>query len=403
MLMDHHILFKPLKSFPLKSSSRPSIIPPITSIIPLGRFYSSPSTSSEPPVHVPVSLISQLRKSRPVPLSLAREALAKSSLDLQRALEYLDSSSSSSAKADKLSSRPTSQGTVAVRLLGSKRASMIHLGCETDFVAATRTFQELASGIAGTAAFLDVPIISHLDSIQIPSSSNSSIPSIKSISSNKSSTISSETTRTKGITVDKPTHPEEILSFPTEALLSAPMITLPENDEQISLPDPQTVQQRLLSSLGETGENLKLLRAVSYAAPFPSDPNIRYVPGVYSHQGKVASLVVLSVISADPEKPIASLVHGPGGPELENGLNELARGVARQTVGFPTRRIEKGEVENEEGEVLLDQDGMMLSISAGGEGGSVRDILDRWGNERGVKVKVVGMKRWSISDVLEGS
>ena len=357
----------------LRQALRPQACRRTLQLVPAGQasrphrylHTSRPLFANEQPASVPVSLIAALRKQRPVPLSLAREALQKSSNDLAKALAYLESTSqSTSAKAEKLSARPTSQGTIAVSLLGTKRASIIHLACETDFVAATPTFQTLASGIAGTAAFLDVPGSAEAEK-----------------------------------------DPERIEDFPVEALLSAPLISIPKEgagqSEVTPLSDPQTVKSRLLASLGETGENLRLIRAASYASPFPSSAEIRYVPSAYSHQGKVGGLVVLSAVSADPEKPIASLVHGPGGDKLEEGLNQLARGVARQVVGFPTTRITRGDVEGEDGEILLEQDGMMLSSAAGGLQGTVADILTAWGNERGVKVQVVGMRRWSIGDEIE--
>jgi elongation factor Ts len=36
-----------------------------------------------------------------------------------------------------------------------------------------------------------------------------------------------------------------------------------------------------------------------------------------------------------------------------------------------------------------------------GEERKVVEVLEEWGAERGVKVKIVGMRRWSVSDPLE--
>lgn len=341
-------------------------------------LHSSFALRDQPKPSVPVQHIAALRKIRPVPMSLAREALANSNNDVDKALAYLDKQmASSAAKAAKVSGRSTNEGTIAVSLLSGKRVSMIHLGCETDFVARNDVFLKTAKGVASTAAFLDVP--SENGEQHAPKAGQ-----------------------------------DPILSFPPEALLSAPLITLPSSspsitsdsiDTPIPTSDPTTIQQSLLTALGSTGENLKLLRAATFAAPFPSSTNVRYVPGCYAHggpndtEGRIGAMIVLSVTSQDAEKPIATLIHGAGGDELDAALLKLSRTIARQVVGFPTRVVSrKGEKDKEldEGEVLFEQPFMMM-----GEERKVGEVLEEWGAERGVKVKIVGMRRWSVSDPLE--
>nr|XP_019049339.1 elongation factor Ts, mitochondrial [Kwoniella bestiolae CBS 10118]OCF28269.1 elongation factor Ts, mitochondrial [Kwoniella bestiolae CBS 10118] len=330
---------------------------------------------------VPINLIASLRKEFPVPLAQAREALEKSGLDLKAALEYLKTSSSSSdsaeKKAAKVSGRSTDEGVISISLLGGKRVGMVHLGCETDFVARNQVFLKTAKDISETTAFLDVP--SEID---------------------------------HPVEIDINSKKDPILNFPTESLLSAPLIALPQENssgESSSHPnpissssDPQTIKQSLLSSLTQTGENLKLLRATSFAAPFPSKPEVRFVPSGYAHggsndkQGKVGGIVVLGVESIDAEKPMATLIHGPNGEKLETDLNELARTVARQVVGFPTKIVEKQDRPFENDEILYEQPFMMK-----GDERAVKDVLQEWGTERGVRVRVVGMRRWSVGDELE--
>jgi elongation factor Ts len=241
---------------------------------------------------------------------------------------------------------------------------MVQLACETDFVARNEVFVNTARSIAGTSAFLDVPGLTE---------------------------EARDAAKTKGQPND----------FPVEALLSAPVIGVSSEGSPMPNAEGTTVQQSLMSSLSSTGENLKLLRAISYAAPFPSSPIIRYVPGAYAHggtgtEGRVGGLVVLSVVSREEGKPMASLIHGPGGDKLDQELNKLARDVARQVVGFPTKAIEKAQgVEDEE--ALLEQSFMML-----GESDKVRDVLEKWGEQRNVRLTVVGMQRWSVGDDLSG-
>lgn len=247
---------------------------------------------------------------------------------------------------------------------------MVHLGCETDFVARNEVFLNTARGVAGTAAFLDVP----------------------------------SEGEPKSPVVGK----DPILDFGTPALLSAPLIALPSGDgnkEETPIPttDPITIQQSLLSALGSTGENLKLLRAVSFAAPFPSSADIRYVPGCYAHggvsgtEGKIGAITVISATSLDKDKQIATFIHGPQGVELEQDLSKLARTLSRQIVGFPTKVIKRseGDKDLDEGEVLLEQQFMMM-----GEERKVGEVLEEWGQERGIKIDVAGMRRWAVSDSL---
>ncbi|ORY33683.1 hypothetical protein BCR39DRAFT_518578 [Naematelia encephala] len=322
-----------------------------------------------PTTKVPVSLIAELRKTRPVPMSVAREALSKSDNDLARALEYLESNSASAEKkASKVAGRDTTEGTIAVSLLSGKRVAMAHLACETDFVARNDVFLKAAKGIAGTAAFLDVPSEEEKRNIKLGE--------------------------------------DPIQTWPTSALLSAPLIALPDDGSEPTpvQSDPTTIQQTLLSALHATGENLRLLRTVSFAAPFPSSPEVRYVPGVYSHggstpnTGRVGSIAVLAVTSADTSTPIASMIHGSNGSDLETALLKLARDIARQIVGFPTKAIDRKSKEGkdaEEGEVLIEQEFMMI-----GDERKVGDVLKARGEERGVHVRIVGMRRWSAADTI---
>lgn len=320
-----------------------------------------------------VQNIAALRRARPVPMSLAREALAASNNDVERALSWLERhTQSSEAKAAKVSGRSTNEGTIALSLLSGKRVSMVHLGCETDFVARNDVFLKTAQGVAGTAAFLDVP-----------SEGEPKTPKLGE---------------------------DPIQDFPPPALLSAPLIALPSDSgdsEAAPIPttDPTTIQQSLLAALGSTGENLKLLRAVTFAAPFPSSAEVRYVPGCYAHggatdmAGRVGAIVVLAATSQDPSKPIASLIHGPGGDELEEALSKMARTISRQVVGFPTRAISRKDGKDlDEGEILLEQSFMMM-----GEDRKVADVLEEWGAAKGIKVDVVGMRRWAVGDITEES
>lgn len=299
-----------------------------------------------------------------MPMSQAREALEKSGNDVSAAIAYLKSATGAAAekKAGKVAGRTTDEGTIAVSLLGGRRVSIVHLACETDFVARNDVFLNAARGIAETAAFLDVPSVD-------PSAPQST----------------------------------SIQAFPVEQLLSAPLITIPADGEPTNATpgDGQTIKQLLLASLSQTSENLKLQRAASFAAPFPAAANRRLVPGAYTHggdatTGKVGGIIVLSV-EGQKEKPVSVILAGPDGEKLENELNALARNIARQVVGFPTKALRATEGVAEE-EALLSQPGMMLGTDK-----TVSEFLREWGQERGLDVTVADMRRWSTSDAVEES
>jgi elongation factor Ts len=78
-----------------------------------------------------------------------KRALADAEGDLEKAVELLRERGL--AKAGKREGRATSEGTVAVSINGSA-ASMVEVGCETDFVARTDEFLGLANQLASTVA-----------------------------------------------------------------------------------------------------------------------------------------------------------------------------------------------------------------------------------------------------------
>jgi elongation factor Ts len=109
----------------------------------------------------------------------------------------------------------------------------------------------------------------------------------------------------------------------------------------------------------------------------------------------VGGIAVISAQSRDSEKPMAARIHGVGGDQLEKDLLDLARTVARQVVGFPTMRISPGEGGEGEEEALLSQQAMMF-----GKQEPVAQVLEEWGAEKGLKVDVVGFRRWAVGDDL---
>lgn len=78
-----------------------------------------------------------------------KKSLTDSDGDVAKATELLRERGLS--KAGKRAGRETSEGAIGVAIEGTS-AGIIELGCETDFVAKTDTYQDLAKGIAAVAA-----------------------------------------------------------------------------------------------------------------------------------------------------------------------------------------------------------------------------------------------------------
>lgn len=337
----------------------------------------STSLGARNSVKVPINLIAQLRKQNPISLSKAREALAASDLSVPAALEWLerDLEASGAKKVAKVGSRTTKEGLIGVTVMGT-RAAMVELRCETDFVAKNEIFRTLAENVCSTAAFLD-----------LPSPTISPVPAL-----------------------------DPMVSFPIQELLQAPVIPL---DPSASLssgaahasPAPQNITQAITSAITTTGENIQLQRAVSFSSPIPDEKSTTQpflLPGVYVHgavkpggnEGKVGALIVLSTKSTTSSSPIMERVANE--PSLGGDLQKMARAVARQVVGFPTKDVSRERaggqpVVLEEGDVspyLLDQPFMMYQ----GEQRTVKEVLEEWAAKRNVKVDVASIRRWTVGE-----
>lgn len=91
--------------------------------------------------------IKKLRAKTDMPVADCRKALQEADGDFKKALEIL--SAYGSAKAEKKSERVTKSGVIQSYVhFGSKIGVLLELRCETDFVANTDQFKELARDVA---------------------------------------------------------------------------------------------------------------------------------------------------------------------------------------------------------------------------------------------------------------
>ena len=96
---------------------------------------------------VDAKLVKELREKTGAGMMDCKQALVKSSGDLGKAVDFLRKSGI--AKAEKKVSRVAKEGMVYSYIhQGSRLGVLLEIGCETDFVAKTEGFQELAHNVA---------------------------------------------------------------------------------------------------------------------------------------------------------------------------------------------------------------------------------------------------------------
>ncbi len=93
--------------------------------------------------------VKELREQTGAGMMDCKRALSDADGDMEKAVELLRERGL--AKAVKREGRETSEGTVGLALSGDG-AALVELGCETDFVAKTDDFQNLAVALAGAVA-----------------------------------------------------------------------------------------------------------------------------------------------------------------------------------------------------------------------------------------------------------
>jgi len=100
-------------------------------------------------VAISASDVKALREATGAGMMDCKKALTEAEGDSEKALEVLRERGL--AKAGKRAGRATSEGAIAISTSGAV-AAIVDLGCETDFVAKTDTFQDLAREIADAVA-----------------------------------------------------------------------------------------------------------------------------------------------------------------------------------------------------------------------------------------------------------
>lgn len=109
---------------------------------------------------ISIDLIKKLREETGVGIADCREALENSNGDITKAKEYLKKKGFD--KAASKSDRVVGAGLVEVYSHGGKVGVMVELLCETDFVAKTQDFKDLAHELALQIASMKPASVSEL-------------------------------------------------------------------------------------------------------------------------------------------------------------------------------------------------------------------------------------------------
>ena len=102
---------------------------------------------------ITTQMVKELRQATGAGVLDCKEALEANGGNFDKAVDYLREKGM--AAAAKRASREASEGLIGSYIhAGSKVAALVEVNCETDFVAQTDEFQELAHDLAMTRIFL---------------------------------------------------------------------------------------------------------------------------------------------------------------------------------------------------------------------------------------------------------
>jgi elongation factor Ts len=117
---------------------------------------------------ISAALVKELRERTSAGMMECKKALVETNGDIEAAVEYLRKAGM--AKADKKADRTAAEGLIVIETAGdAKKAAMVEVNCETDFVAKDDNFQKFAKEVAAivlnnTPADLDALLATKMQS-----------------------------------------------------------------------------------------------------------------------------------------------------------------------------------------------------------------------------------------------
>jgi len=108
---------------------------------------------------IPVDMVKELREQSGAAIMQCRNALIETQGDIEKALQILKQQSI--FQAEKKAKRSTDQGLIEAYVhAGGRVGAMVEVNCETDFVARTNEFKELAHHLAMQVVAMNPKFIS---------------------------------------------------------------------------------------------------------------------------------------------------------------------------------------------------------------------------------------------------
>ena len=102
-------------------------------------------------MQITAAVVKELRERTGAGMMDCKKALTEAGGDLEKAVGIMRLSGQ--AKADKKAGRIAAEGVVAIRIDDAgRRAAMVEINCETDFVAKEAAFQEFADAVCTRGA-----------------------------------------------------------------------------------------------------------------------------------------------------------------------------------------------------------------------------------------------------------
>lgn len=183
-----------------------------------------------------------------------REMTGVGPLDCKKALQEFDGDMAQAAnflrekglaKAAKKAGRATNEGVVEIYLHHNRRVGvMLELNCETDFVAKTEKFQEVAHNLALHIANLAPKVISREEVSAELIEAEKAVQRARALEEGKPEAI-----------VDKIVEGRMAKFYEEVALL----------DQEFLLGDGQTIAQLIQESIADLGENIQIARFARFA------------------------------------------------------------------------------------------------------------------------------------------